>query len=499
MISVSYMLLYISRNKEINPIDHNTHISGEIIMKKKYIIAVAAVLSMIIILCSACGSLDEDTEMAIKDDVYSTYEKLRTDWKKANSVKEVRKAIISFASQNEISYSRLSNDNLLLTLDATDDYVKAPVTILQCDIGLDHKSQRAQCAAIILAAISNSKEHGAVKVFFTASDNTNYYGAHSLTKNQLKAGNFISLDYCEKTKLYTGSAASKDYLLTQKLKYTKTTGNAAYKISITGLEGGDSSDRTRKHGNPIKALGELMNSCQSSGMAYQVTSLSGGSETGTYPSNAEMIISVDKNDEDKLLDKFNSMEENFNDTYLDNENDLKISCEKCKLPQSSYSETDTANIMSFLYTVSDGVFATEDGDEDGDPIAISNIGYIRQSGKKTLELGMKARSIDQTQFKIMFDSYKDTAELSDFTIKEAGSFPMWPFRENSALAESYMIAAQQMDIDFEPEWTFAENECAIFYDKRPDLDMICIGANIQEGQELAESLVLYLQSLGGED
>ena len=98
----------------------------------------------------------------------------------------------------------------------------------------------------------------------------------------------------------------------------------------------------------------------------------------------------------------------------------------------------------------------------------------------------------------------EAADRGDWTeaeklIKEAGKYPMWPFKENSELADSYMVAAQQMDIEVEPEWTFAENECALFYNKRPDLDMICIGANIQEGQELAESLVLYLQSLGGDN
>ena len=461
------------------------------------------ILALIMILCTACGSLEEEEEMSIKDDVFDTYEKLRTDWKKADSIKDIRNSIVSFASQNEISYSRLSNDNLLLSLDATDEYTKAPVTILHCGISMERTSSKAQCAAIALAALKNSKEHGAVKLFFTASDKSGYYGAGSLTKNQLKADNFISLDYCKKTKLYTGSAASVDYILTQKAAKVKTKGTVAYKVSITGLEGGDSSDRTRKHGNPIKAMGQLMNSCQSSGMAFEVAHLQGGSLADTYPQNAEMIVTVDKNDEDKLLDKYKSVENDFEDSYRDNENNLKISCTKCRVPGRSYSETVTANIMSFLYTVDDGVFTTTEADdevdEDSDPVAVTNIGYVKASGKNILQLGMKARSIDQSMFKPMFEAFSNTAELSDFKIKEAGKYPMWPFKENSELADSYMVAAQQMDIDFEPEWTFAENECALFYNKRPDLDMICIGANIQEGQELAESLVLYLKSLGGDN
>lgn len=454
-------------------------------------------LCLIMLLCTACTSLNEDEEKVIKEDVYSIYEKLRNDWNKATDIKVIRKSLTKWAIENEISYSKLSDQNLLMSLDATDDYLKAPSTIIQCDIGTDEISSRAQCAAIAMTALKNSKYHGSVKLLFTASDNNEHYGAKALTKKQLKADNFISLDHCTKTKLFTGSAASRDYLLTQKIKRVKTKGNTAYKISFRGLEGNDSSDRTRKHGNPIKALGDLMNSCQSSGMAFQVSSLKGGGNIDNYPSYAEMIVTVDKNDENKLIKKFESTEEDFEESYRDKENDLKISCTKHKVPKSAYSETCTANIMSFLYTVDDGVFATSEPDDEGDPVAISTIGYIKENGKN-VEMGIKARSIDPNQFKTMLDSFKSTAELSDFTVKETASYPYWPFKETSELTDSYMIAAQSVDLDFEPEWTFAENECALFYGKRQALDMICIGSNIQSGPELSESLVLYLQSLNGE-
>ena len=68
----------------------------------------------------------------------------------------------------------------------------------------------------------------------------------------------------------------------------------------------------------------------------------------------------------------------------------------------------------------------------------------------------------------------------------------------SLVQGAYLSAAQQVDLSFEPVWTFAENECAIFYEKRPDMDMICLGVNIQSGPETAKSLVMYLQSLNGE-
>jgi dipeptidase D len=278
----------------------------------------------------------------------------------------------------------------------------------------------------------------------------------------------------------------------------KTTGSIAYKIKISGLEGGDSSDMTRKHGNPIKALGQMMNSMQSSGLAFQVNDFKGGTSSGTFPTFAEMIVTVDKNDENKLLSKFDNMQKDFEDSYRDNENSLSITCTKCKAPATSYSETDTADIMSFLYTVKDGTFATTEEDNEGDAVAVSNIGYASEKGKDHFVLGIKGRSIEPNIFKDMLQAYSDTAELSDFKIKETGAYPRWPYKDRSELTDSFSIAAQQADIDLEPIWTFEENECALFYEKRQELDMICVGTNIQSGQEIAQSLVMYLQSLGGE-
>lgn len=99
-------------------------------MKKALLLA----LGLIIILCTACTSLDSETEEAIKDDVYSIYETLRSDWAKAKNVREMEKSITKWAQDNEISCAKLPSDNLLLSEDATDDYKKAPSTLIQCDL-----------------------------------------------------------------------------------------------------------------------------------------------------------------------------------------------------------------------------------------------------------------------------------------------------------------------------------------------------------------------------
>ena len=472
-------------------------------MKKTLIL----ILSLIIILCTGCVSLDEETEYAIKDDVYDIYESIRPAWEDAKDTREMTQVLVDWAQENEITCSRLQTGNIMLSMDATDKYLKAPSTILHCDISKDDPVHKAQCAAMALASVKNIKQHGTVKVLFTVSGDRGFYGAKALTEKQLKADNLISLDYCEKTKLYTGSAASKEYKMVQKIQTVQTPGNVAYRISISGMEGGSSSDRTRKHGNPIKALGSFMNSCQSSGMAYQIAGFKGGSSAGEYPQDAQLIVTVDKNDEERLKGKYESMENKFENSNRNKENDLNVEFTRCKVPKYSYSERNTANIMSFLYTIDDGIFTTGIKDEDEEEnendeyegtVAISNIGYVRPEGRDVLAMGVKGRAIYPNIFKTMNRAYKKTSELSDFSMKIVSSYPYWPYTETCELVEAYQIAAQQVDLNFNPSWTFAENECAIFYEKRPGMDMICLGVNIQSGPETAKSLAMYLQSLNAE-
>lgn len=434
--------------------------------------------------------MDDESENAIKDDVYNIYETLKTDWKKAKSIEDIYKPLNKWARDNDIAYSKSDEGVIEMSLNATDDYIKAPKTILHCKIGLKQKKSKAQCAAIAMAAMKNSKEHGSIRLLLTSD-------ASAVKKDQLKADNLISLDYCKKAQLYTGSAASKEYLLYHNIKKEKTTGNVSYRVVISGLEGGDSSDRTRKHGNPIKNLGDLLRSCQSHGLAFQLYDFKGGTSADTYPSSAETTITVDKNDEKKLVERIKDAENSFEDANRKNENNLKYTSTKCKTPAKSYSHKDTAAIISFLYTIEDEVFKAYQSEEDEDEgvKTIATIGKISSNGK--FALNIKGRSIAPAVFNQMFESYKNTAELSDFSIKETGSYPLWPYKETSNLTESFLVAAQQVGLDLETEWTFSENDCAVFYQKRQDIDMICLGSNIQDGYDIATGLVMYLQSLNG--
>ena len=463
-------------------------------MKKTLSILLILMMCMCAVMTSACSPLDSEEEAAIKDDVYGIYDQFRSTWKNANDIGDITDSIKDWAHENEIACQDLGNDNLMLSLDATDDYTNAPGTMLGCDISLDSAKENSQCAAIALAAVRNCDEHGPIRVLFTASKNGDHYGAKALSKKYLTMDNFISLDQWPKVRMFTGSTLTTEYTFKRKVKRVKVEGTAAYKIRIAGLEGGDSADRSRKHPNPIMTLGELLNSLNQSHIVFQLAELEGGQDPCEYAKSASMTVIVNESDAKKLEEKVLSKIDSFEEAHIDEESDLVYTCTSCAVPKSAYSDKNLTSLISLFYTAADGRFETNDEEQP----AVTNIGYVRDDGTNIV-IKASARAMAQDQINLVTTSYQSTAKLAEYELTSRNTFPGWPYIETNDLIERYSLATKQVDLDLKPNWTYHENECAIFYEKKPALDMICIGANMDSAQELAQSLVLYLRSFADKD
>ena len=53
--------------------------------------------------------------------------------------------------------------------------------------------------------------------------------------------------------------------------------------------------------------------------------------------------------------------------------------------------------------------------------------------------------------------------------------------------EKYISASDSAGLDLKPMWSFNETECALFYGKDKNQDIILIGANIQDGLDISKS------------
>ena len=343
-----------------------------------------------------------------------------------------------------------------------------------------------------MSAMKNASKHGKVSIIFTAEENGDLIGAEMLPKGYLDADYLINLDYSADTALYTGSTATADYVISSSYSKTTTNSNKAYRISISGLTGGDSSDTSESHPNPIVTIADLLTSCKSGGMVMNLSSFNGGESDGTFPKKATAVVVIDENDSEDFTNALDKSKSSFEDKYFTSDPNLKYEYKEVNVPQKVISSDDTANIVSLMYTTKNGVYKTTEDNGNGDTTAKACKSMISTKNGH-FSLTICARCTTAAIMKDMTDTYKESAGLSDMKFSVKKSTDAWPYSDSGRLIDSFRTACQQGGLSsLDPEITFKKNECAVFYKKNKDLQMISFGVNNSDAFEQAKTLVYFL-------
>jgi len=457
----------------------------------KKIIATILTLIIVLVFCGGCGAVDEDYEKAIKDDVYATYENMKSDLGNTPTTKAISAWLNTWANSNKLFSKSINDNGIVMEKEATDDYKKSESVTLQCNMNENNIKDFYQTAAIALTALSDTENHGKLTLIFINGKK----GAMNIPDKYLDTDNFINLTPCLQTSLYTGSAGTAEYQISKKMNYKSTTSSKAYKITISNCTGGDSSDRTKKHPNPIVTIGTLLNDCRRSNIIFDLSAFNGGENASTYPTYATATIVVNSNYEDKLVNKLKNAKDEYTNKYLKSESNMKYKITSVSVPSKVFTEEDTDSIMSLMYTLEDGVYKTSEKNGKGDILALSTIGRISTKNNE-LKINIFGRSLDSDVMKEMNKAFADTASLSDASFKILSSSTIWPSDSDNKLAKSFIVAASQIDVSLKENSTFKENESAIFYSKNEKLNIISLGVNIQDGLSATESIILFIKSLG---
>ena len=132
------------------------------------------------------------------------------------------------------------------------EWVKANGTTLGADDGIG-------IAAALAILASNDIEHGPIECLFTADEETGLTGAFALESDLLKGKYLLNLDSEDEGEIFIGCAGGKD--TTAEFSFSKVQTPPlvkAYRVKISGLNGGHSGDDINKGlGNANKLLNSL--------------------------------------------------------------------------------------------------------------------------------------------------------------------------------------------------------------------------------------------------
>lgn len=459
-------------------------------MKRFFPIFLLFVLTLALILLPACSTKEEDSQLSISESLDTNYKALTRQLEHTEDFQAVSDYLSTWAHDNGIDVKTANHQYIILSRAASAGYEDAKNFTLQCSIILDdetEKEETLQVAAAVMTALYSAEHHGTLKAVFTLQAAGKAEGAAALGDHQLKGDHFIVLDYNRNDTLYNSVAASSEITASQDLTMAAPQYTKAYKLTLKGTANKSPYKYRSTYPNAIKIIGDLLASCQSSGVLFELSSFVGGEASDLYPSTASAVVVLQENDVESFTRRFDSSYERVEDYYDEAEEPFEYTMTEVKMPKRVISHNNTNHIVSLMYTLTNGPYLRSD---NGDVKASSNIGKI-STKKGKFKLNINARSLENNLMEEMNSVFQTTCGLCDIRYKEISSKPLW-----YASKKIPLIAALSENLKAAPEGIIEQKAADIFLQRKPELNLAVWGINLDSAEKDISVLLNYMESFG---
>ena len=451
-------------------------------MKRKISVFLITLLFVSSFLSCGIISNDEIRNDQIETGVLEEYNNLINASKNFTSVEKFDNYLLKWANKRDIKASYDNYENVIMSKAPAAGYENGNSINIQTSIGLTDMEERCLSIAMSLFVIENVPENNFMRIIFTNNDKGDFSGAKGINSRYLFADYQINLDWSydktidpPKFTIINGSAGTTINQMSQALQYVDSNYSKSYEISIKDLNGGDSGVQSGQHPNPIKIIGDLLASCKSSGILFELGSFNGGSSPSTYPTNASITLVINDNDINKFTKKVENAQNKFKDTYGAKEENYTYTITEINPLDQVLKLGNTDSIVSLLYTLIDDVYLHDE--KTGETVTTSNIGKISTLNNE-FKLIVCGRSVEKDGLNQLKDSYTIIAALSDMNYSLLGETPIWEAKDSSELL-NVVTALGKDKYGIEPKIlrSFAETENAYFIRDKYLIDILSIKIN----------------------
>ncbi len=362
------------------------------------------------------------------------------------------------------------------------DWIKAKGTTLGGDDGIG-------IAAALAVLASNEISHGPIEALFTADEETGMSGAFGLKEGFMKGKILINLDSEDEGELFIGCAGGMDTVAEFNFKKKKLPENsAAYKISVTGLNGGHSGDEIDKGlGNSNKILNRLIFDAYKQ-FKVRLADFNGGNLRNAIPREAFGIVTFNKKFTKEFENLINETAEKIKKELFAAEQNLSIKAESVKLPEYLIPKKTQKRLMHALSACWHGVYSMS-ADMPGLVETSTNLASVKFINDKIIKIETSQRSSVESAKFDMAQTVGSVFELAGAKVTHGDGYPGWKPNTNSNILKvteaSYQNLFKQKPI---VRAIHAGLECGLFLEKYPYLDMISFGPTIKGAHSPDERL-----------
>ena len=349
------------------------------------------------------------------------------------------------------------------------DWLKADGTTLGGDDGF--------AVAVMLALLDGAcPSHPRLECLFTTDEEVGLGGAKAFDFSPVTAKKLINLDSEEENCVLVSCAGGMRIDILSRYEWMDFDG-CALRVTIDGLMGGHSGadihlGRTSANRALAAALKLVCDRTR-----VNLAAFDGGSKDNAITRSASAVIGV--SDLAAAMEALSAAEGAFR-TGLSTEDAASaiFRVERCSAPEKMLSRTDSRQLCDFVSLLPFG--ALERNAALGIVETSCNLGIVHLTAEGA-EISLLARSQDDAKL----DHLDDVIEMLCVSYGAEKSvrsrYPGWPYNADSPLCRAYCNAFEQT-AGYRPQvcGIHAGLECGIFKKKRPDMDMISIGADMKD-------------------
>lgn len=359
------------------------------------------------------------------------------------------------------------------------DYIHAEDTSLGGDDGI--------AVAYALAILDDdSLPHPHLDVVITVDEETGMYGAKALDLSDVKGTRLLNLDSEEEGYFLAGCAggASVKHLLPAVREERKGT---LYTCKICGLSGGHSGGEIHKErGNANSLTGRLLQ--ELSGVAdIGILRLEGGLADNAIPREAALQF-VASEKEEEIKQRVRAFEKILQAEFSTKDPGVKIEMtQERNVVKRCLDRASGDKVRKLLFLMPNGVQAMS-ADMPGLVQTSLNNG-IMQLEEDKFALTTSVRSSVASEKEALITKISVLTELLGGKAEVSGDYPGWTYRKNSPFRDLCVKVYEEM-YGKKPEIMaiHAGVECGILLEKRPDLDCISLGPDMQDIHTTEEKL-----------
>lgn len=351
------------------------------------------------------------------------------------------------------------------------EWVRAKGTTLGADDGLG-------VAAIMAVMEAKDLKHGPIEALITADEETGMYGANGLPGGELEGEILLNLDTEQEGELIIGSAGGVDITATldyQEAESDKT--DAAVKITIKGLKGGHSGlEICEGRGNANKMMVRIVREAIAEDEAC-LASWHGGNMRNAIPREAEVVLTLPKENVEDLKAIAAEYKETFNNEYKGIESDIEVVAEDVALPEMIVPQEIQDNLVDAIYAAHNGVWryipTMPEIVETSSNLAIVDI----DGGKAAIKI--LARSSSETMKEDLSTSLESCFNMAGMKVEFSGAYGGWDPNTDSELIKVMRNIYKNL-FNEEPtvQVVHAGLECSIILSKYPGLDICSFGPTL---------------------